>query len=146
MAEPRKPGRKPHMPTAEQRRSVKAMAAYGVPEPDISKVLGIGEKTLRKYYKEELSKAHIEANARVAENLYRIATSDRGKETVTAAIFWMKTRAGWRETVRLENSGPNGGPLQHDHRISPGSLDGISDDELVRRYQEAVRAAGRGGG
>jgi hypothetical protein len=33
----------------------------------------------------------------VAENLYRKATGE-GREAVTAAIFWLKTRAGWRES------------------------------------------------
>ncbi len=37
------------------------------------------------------------ANVRAAENLYRKATGD-GREAVTAAIFWLKTRAGWKET------------------------------------------------
>jgi hypothetical protein len=32
----------------------------------------------------------------VAENLYRRATGE-GREAVTAAIFWLKSRAGWRE-------------------------------------------------
>ncbi len=37
------------------------------------------------------------ANVRAAENLYRKATGD-GREAVTAAIFWLKTRAGWNKT------------------------------------------------
>ena len=40
---------------------------------------------------------YIKANAKVAENLYRKATGD-GREAVTAAIFWLKTRASWKET------------------------------------------------
>jgi hypothetical protein len=35
-----------------------------------------------------------EANAQVAQSLYQQATS--GKKTA-ATIFWLKTRAGWRE-------------------------------------------------
>ena len=27
-------------------------------------------------------------------------------------MFWMKTRAGWKETVRQENTGPDGGPIE----------------------------------
>jgi hypothetical protein len=37
------------------------------------------------------------ATAKVAEFLYRKATTD-GPQCVTAAIFWMKTRGGWKET------------------------------------------------
>jgi hypothetical protein len=32
-------------------------------------------------------------------------------------MFWMKTRAGWRETVRQENTGPDGAPITTETRI-----------------------------
>jgi hypothetical protein len=73
------------------------MAGYGVPEEGIARVLAVDPKTLRKHYREELDHGHTKANARVAENLYRKATGD-GREAVVAAIFWLKTRAGWKET------------------------------------------------
>ena len=38
------------------------------------------------------------ANTKVAESLYRKALGD-GSQSVTAAIFWLKTRAGWKETL-----------------------------------------------
>ena len=44
-----------------------------------------------------LAGGHIKANARVAESLYRKAIGE-GRESVTAAIFWLKTRARWKET------------------------------------------------
>ena len=31
--------------------------------------------------------------------------SGDGAQSVTAAIFWLKTRAGWKETVVQENTG-----------------------------------------
>jgi hypothetical protein len=34
----------------------------------------------------------------VAESLFRRATGE-GREGVVSAIFWLKTRAGWRETT-----------------------------------------------
>ncbi len=73
------------------------MAGYGVPEYDIARVLGIDPKTLRKHYRDELDTGHVKANAKVAESLFRKATGD-GRQSVTAAIFWLKTRAGWKET------------------------------------------------
>ena len=51
-----------------------------------------------------------EAQRIIAENLYRKATGD-GRESVTAAIFWMKARAGWREIQRQEITGPSGDDL-----------------------------------
>ena len=90
-------GRRVHLPDASGRRQVEALAGYGVPEKEIAGVVGIDAKTLRKHYREELDHGHTKANARVAENLYRKATGD-GREAVIAAIFWLKTRAGWKES------------------------------------------------
>jgi len=90
-------GRKAHQPDMVGRRQVEAMAAYGVPEADIATVIGIDPKTLRRHYRQELDTGHIKANSKVAENLFRKATGD-GREAVIAAIFWLKTRARWKET------------------------------------------------
>ena len=62
-------------------------------------------KTLRKHYRQELRYGHVKANAKVAENLFRKATGE-GRESVIAAIFWMKTRAQWKETQVTEMAGP----------------------------------------
>ena len=70
----------------------------GIPEKDIACVLDIDPKTLRKHYRHELDFGHAKANAKVAENLFRKATGE-GRESVTAAIFWLKTRARWKETM-----------------------------------------------
>ena len=84
--------------TASQRQTVEAMAGCGIPETDISLVMGVAPKTLRKHFRSELDTGHIKANAKIAGNLYRIATGN-GREAVTAAIFWLKTRSGWKEPV-----------------------------------------------
>ena len=77
------------------------MAGFGVPERDIAEVIEIDPKTLRKHYDRELRRGHIKANSRVAESLYRKATGE-GPQSVTAAIFWLKTRAQWKETTVAE--------------------------------------------
>ena len=97
-------GRRRHQPDAFRRRQVEAMAGYGIPEADIARVLGIDAKTLRKHYRDELDTGHVKANAKVAEFLYRKATTE-GSQAVTAAIFWLKTRAGWKETAVHEMNG-----------------------------------------
>ena len=86
-------GRRAHSPEPQTRRQVEAMAGYGVPERDIARVLAIDPKTLRKHYREELDTGAIKATAKVAEFLFRKATTE-GPQCVTAAIFWMKTRGG----------------------------------------------------
>jgi len=79
-------------------RQVEAMAGYGLPAKDIAIVLGIDARVLERDYRKELQVGAIKANAKVAESLFRRATGE-GREGVAAAIFWLKTRAGWRETT-----------------------------------------------
>ena len=81
-------------PTEEQRKTVRAMSGFGIPQDDIATLLEIDAKTLRKHFRRELDRGMVEATAKVAQSLFLMAT--QGKN-VAAAIFWMKARAGWRE-------------------------------------------------
>jgi hypothetical protein len=111
-------GRRAHRPDPSQRRQVEALAAYGIPEADISGVVGIDPKTLRKHYREELDLGETKANAQVASFLFNAAKNGN----VTAQIFWLKTRAKWRETpVELKHSGS----------IARKDLSEVSDEELL---------------
>jgi hypothetical protein len=103
-------GRRAHRPDPRSRRQVEAMAAYGVPEADIATVIAIDPKTLRKHYRQELDTGAIKANSKIAESLYRKALGD-GSQSVTAAIFWLKTRARWKETSVSELVGKEDGPV-----------------------------------
>ena len=116
--------RPPHEPDPVSRRQVEGMAACGVPEVDIARVVDIDPKTLRKHYRDELDTGQIKATAKVAESLFRKATSD-GAQSVTAAIFWLKTRGGWRE------------PPQN-HQVGHYDLTRFTDAELLE-ILEATR-------
>ena len=88
------------------------MAAYGIPEIDIARVVGVDPKTLRKHYRDELDMGETKANAQVAGFLFNSARSGN----VTAQIFWLKTRARWRETpTELRNSGSIGRKDMHEY-------------------------------
>ena len=78
-----------------------------MPEASIATAIGIDAKTLRKHYSQELDIGHIKANSAVAQSLFRKATGD-GPQSVTAAIFWAKTRLGWKETMVNELVGKEG--------------------------------------
>ena len=97
----------PFEPTEEQRRTVRAMSGYGVPQDDIATMLRVDPKTLRKHFEDELKRGSIEATAKVGQSLFRMATEGN---SVAAAIFWMKARAGWREkhdvTLRAADAEP----------------------------------------
>ena len=93
-----------HKPDEASRRQVEALAGYGVPETGIADMIGVDPKTLRKHYRQELRIGHTKANSAVAQSLFRKATGE-GPQSVTAAIFWAKTRMGWKETIVNEHSG-----------------------------------------
>jgi hypothetical protein len=97
-----------YKPDEAHRRQVEAMAAYGIPEPDIARVVGIDPKTLRKHYRDELDLGSTKANAQVAGFLFNSARNGN----VTAQIFWLKTRARWKET-----------PSEHWHTGAIGTFD-----------------------
>ncbi len=119
-----------HEPTDEDREMVEAMAAFGVPQADIAKVLRLSENTLRKHYPDELEMGSTKATTKVAANLFKMATGS-GREAVTAAIFWMKTRAGWKETSVHEHTGKDGTPLAPTivYGNHPAPVVGQHDDE-----------------
>ena len=95
--------RSPHQPTEKQRQMVQIAKAAGLTDDQVSGLIGIDLKTLRKHYRSELDNANSRAIAAVAANLYKRATSD-AKEAVPAAIFWLKTRGGWRERDEEERT------------------------------------------
>jgi hypothetical protein len=79
-------------PTEEQRQQVKSLAALGTPQQDIARKIGIrSEKTLRKYFRDELDLAALDANASVGGALYRRAMEGN----TDAQKFWLERRAGW---------------------------------------------------
>ena len=89
-------GRPSYEPTPKEREQVKTLAGLGIQHTDIAKVIGISAPTLRKHFAQELEVGHIQANAQVAQSLFRAATA-KDKPSVVAAIFWLKCQAGWRE-------------------------------------------------
>jgi len=97
----RKGGRPQFQPTDKDRAAVRSMSAFGIPDYEIAKVIGITPPTLRKHFWQELEVGHIEANAKVAQSLFKKATGD-GNQSVQAAIFWLKARAGWRDKAPEE--------------------------------------------
>ncbi len=84
------------------------MSGCGLPQDGIARALGIDGKTLRKHFRRELDSSADKANAQVGAALFKLATSCH---CPAATIFWMKSRCGWRETSRLEHSGPDGRAL-----------------------------------
>lgn len=100
----KKRGMPAHKVTEENKATVRRLAALGVTYEDIASRLKISADTLTKYYREVLDDARIDANSAVAGTLFTQAKAGN----MTAAIFWLKTRAGWKETQVNEVTGANG--------------------------------------
>lgn len=89
-------GRKPLRPTDEMRAMVKAMASNGLSQEKIARVViagGMATTTLVKHFREELDTGPLVAQAVVADALFKSAKAGN----VTAQIFWLKCRAGWKD-------------------------------------------------
>ncbi|MGA2492011.1 MAG: hypothetical protein ABSF67_03570 [Roseiarcus sp.] len=130
--------RKAHAPTNESRQYVERMIANGMTRETIARVIGVDRKTLEKHYGHELDTGAEVANEKVAATLYEKATDPKGgMPTVVAAIFWMKTRARWKEVSGIEHSGPDGESLP-----PPNSVvilpDNGRDPELVARLRASA--------
>lgn len=100
-----------HSPTEAGRLRVQELAEVFT-EAEIARRLGICEKTLRKYYRAELDFAKENTAVEVAKNLKQYAMGLKGTEKaqVTAAIFYLKTQCGWRETINVNDvTDPNAG-------------------------------------
>jgi len=91
-----KVGRPPHVPTDETRKLVESLSGFGIPQIEIARLVGIDPKTLRFHYEDQLDLGAIKASAKVAQNLFTMACKPT-REGLSAAIFWLKVRAGWSE-------------------------------------------------
>src|SRR5438105_5784776 len=85
------------------REKVRHMAGLGVPQDDIAKIIGCTAKTLRKRFRDELDRGVAEANATIAGYLFAAAKAGN----IAAIIFWLKTRAHWRERDVTDEPGPS---------------------------------------
>lgn len=117
---------KEYEPNDKDRERVNLLAGVaGTPQEIIARVLGISDKTLRKYYAEELAISTAVTVANVAKTLYTKAMGN-GPQSVAAAIFYLKCRGRWKEQ-----------PIEvaHTGAVAVAAVDAVhmgtlSDDEL----------------
>jgi hypothetical protein len=116
---------------------VKKLAASGFTVAQIAQAHGVGRRLLFKRMAEDPElKAAIDEGSdinldQIEETLYQIAKDQEHRGCVTAAIFIMKTKRGWRETNALELTGKDGQPLQHGVFVMPMAT--MSADEWAQR-------------
>lgn len=98
-----------YTPTDDDRKKVYLLAGIGDRNEDVALVMGVSERALRMHYPSELAKGRLEANAKVKQTAFRMATSG---DYVAMTIFWLKTRCAWKETDVHEVTGRDGGPIE----------------------------------
>ena len=77
---------------------IKALMACGVEPAKIAMILDMTHGQLMQRYGKAIATAEAEANAGVAQTLYKMATSGKHPQ---ASIFWLKARAGWDDKAEL---------------------------------------------
>ena len=114
-----------HQPTDENRRLIRTLSGIGVPQKMMAVQIGIDEKTLRKYYEDDIDVGQSKATSAIAKRLYDIAMSD-SKEALTACIFWLKCRARW--------STLDGPEVQVN--VQNNSITTVADNEEIKRFKK----------
>jgi hypothetical protein len=115
MANPKGAWRKPYTANKKDREIIAMMMASGIPQVNIGRCIGIDVKTMKKYYKAEMDSSAVIANAKVTQSLFQQTINGN----TLAAIWWSKSRMGWKET--------------RDQNVNV-----TKSDDLVRRIQERV--------
>lgn len=85
-----------HQPAEETKRQIETLSGFGLTQDQIALVIGLSPPTLRKYYEHEISSGKAKACAQIAKTLFQQATK-ADKPNMSAAIFWLKCQAGWKE-------------------------------------------------
>lgn len=84
------------------------MVAMGMTQEQIGLVMQKSTDSLQRHCRHELDTGVMKANALVAGELFKaVKAGDKA-----SIFFWLKTRAGWRETHRHEHVGDGGGAIE----------------------------------
>jgi hypothetical protein len=110
---------------------VRHLAGVGVRQDDIAKIIGCAPKTLRKQCRDDLARGVAEANATVSGYLFAAAKAGN----VAAQIFWLKTRAHWREKSAPDDPLPGSDAGSNSQVVL--LPDNSRDPELTQALQEA---------
>jgi hypothetical protein len=91
-----------YKPTDDDYSKVEEMVCIGLDQHTISKIMGISNATLTKYFAHNLLVGKEKRTARVAGVAYEMAVSG---ESPSMTTFWLKTQAGWspKHTVVVED-------------------------------------------
>ena len=121
-------------PTDEHRKLVEMLAGCGIDQDQIALVItnpatgkAITAKTLRKCFRLELDTGSTKANAQVVGAFFKNCTTNMN---VSAQIFWLKCRMGWKPPAeQVQVTGKDGAEtIRFDHGFD---LRGLSPELLA---------------
>ena len=95
-----------YTPSEDDKQRVRKYAASGASEDDIAALLDVPVKRLRKAFKKELKQGEAEGKQVALDKLHDVV---REGSNVSALIFWVKARCGWRDTGAAPDAA---GPVQ----------------------------------
>lgn len=89
------------MQNQQLERSVASLAGVGMSYQEMAALFGVPRKQIRLEHKLELRKGRAEGNLKVLDALHEAASSGKN---MTATMFWLKARCGWRDTGPAQES------------------------------------------
>jgi len=106
------PSKARHVTTREEvseetKFQIRAMAELGLNVEHIAFIVGMAPMTLQAYCMEEIEAGRANGHKKVASALFDMATD---KEHPTMTAFYLKAKAGWKETTSVEFPDANGIP------------------------------------
>lgn len=96
-------------------QEIETIRGRGISISDISLLIGLSEKVLRRLYSKQLEKGKAVANYQIAGKLFEMAMAGN----VACLIFWAKTQMGW-STEKLQALESE--PVQTGVLVVPGVL------------------------
>lgn len=119
------------------RDKVRHLSGVGSRQDDIARIIGCAPKTLRKRFRDELDLGVAEANATVGGYLFTAAKAGN----VTAQIFWLKTRAHWREGTAADAQAADAQEPRADNDGNSQVLLVLPDNSRDHELTQALRNA-----
>jgi len=88
-------------PSTIQARQIESLIGLGLSDVEVAEMMLIELVLLRFYYRREIAVGASKVNAKVGHVALKMALSGR-EPSMTQ--FWLKSRAGWKETSVVENT------------------------------------------
>jgi hypothetical protein len=129
-------GRIGHVPTKESRNQVELLSGIGIPVEQIGLIIGIDKKTVFKHYRAEMDIGQAKALSKISNRLFDIATGET-RESLSACIFWLKCRAGWKPPADFEVN------IDNSQKAVVVNLPADQEDALKRVIEDAQQRVKR---